>query len=158
MLYQVMGDYAKAEPLMRQALEIEKQVLVWRTLPTRGALNDLAVAVLRDGDYAKAEPLYRQAEIQRRRWARPPTTRGAWATSPCYIHSMVTTEGEPLYARPEIQKQALGERTGVRNDSEQPGRSYQSMGDSAKAEPLYRRRWRSRITDAGQTHPSYARA
>ena len=66
MLYQAMGDYAKAEPLFRQALEIRKKALGENHPDYATSLNNLAVLYQAMGDYAKAEPLYRQAlEIQK---------------------------------------------------------------------------------------------
>jgi tetratricopeptide (TPR) repeat protein len=56
-----MGDYAKAEPLYRQALEIRKQVLGDKHPDYATSLNNLAGLYELMGDYAKAEPLFRQA-------------------------------------------------------------------------------------------------
>ena len=67
-----MGDYAKAEPLYRQALEIRKQVLGENHPDYAASLNNLAGLYQPMGDYAKAEPLCRQAlEIRKAsRWAK----------------------------------------------------------------------------------------
>ena len=71
-----MGDYARAEPLFRQALEIRKKALGEGHPDYAAGLNNLAALYQAMGDYARAEPLYRQAlEVGRRRWARAtPTT------------------------------------------------------------------------------------
>jgi len=66
-LYQNMGDYAKAEPLLRQALEITKRALGEHHPNYAQSLNNLAGLYDTKGDYAKAEPLYRRAlEIRKR--------------------------------------------------------------------------------------------
>ncbi len=56
-----MGDYAKAEPLFRQALEIRKRALGENHPDYAASLNNLAALYEEMGDYAKAEPLYREA-------------------------------------------------------------------------------------------------
>ena len=55
-----MGDYARAEPLYRQALEIRKQALGEKHPDYAASLNNLAGLYESMGDYARAEPLYRQ--------------------------------------------------------------------------------------------------
>ena len=65
-LYNDMGDYAKAEPLYRQALAIRKEVLGEKHPEYAQSLNNLAGLYENMGDYAKAEPLYRQALAIRR--------------------------------------------------------------------------------------------
>ena len=62
-----MGDYARAEPLFRQALEIRKKALGESHPDYATSLNNLAVLYRAMGDYARAEPLFRQAlEIQKK--------------------------------------------------------------------------------------------
>ena len=60
-LYQTMGDYAKAEPLFKEALEIRQKVLGREHPDTALSLNNLAELYQAMGDYAKAEPLYKEA-------------------------------------------------------------------------------------------------
>jgi CHAT domain-containing protein len=60
------GDYARAEPLFRQALAICKRALGEQHPDYAGSLNNLAGLYLSQGDYARAEPLFRQGlEISR---------------------------------------------------------------------------------------------
>jgi len=56
-----MGEYSKAEPLYRQAMEIYKKVLGEEHPSYATSLNNLALLYHRMGEYAKAEPLFRQA-------------------------------------------------------------------------------------------------
>ena len=56
-----MGDYAKAEPLFKEALEIRQKVLGREHPDTAASLNNLAKLYWAMGDYAKAEPLYKEA-------------------------------------------------------------------------------------------------
>src|SRR5271165_4756914 len=56
-----MGEYAKAEPLYREALRIRHKVLGNEHPDTATSLNNLALLYHEMGEYAKAEPLYREA-------------------------------------------------------------------------------------------------
>ena len=58
----LMGDYAKAEPLFRQALE-DHRGKPWEQSPANGpsCLNNLALLYMSMGDYAKAETLFGEA-------------------------------------------------------------------------------------------------
>jgi tetratricopeptide (TPR) repeat protein len=62
-----MGDYSRAEPLFRQALEITKKVLGEEHPHFATSLNNLGSLYDSMGDYSRAEPLYRQAlEIKKK--------------------------------------------------------------------------------------------
>ena len=56
-----MDDYAKAEPLLKEALEIRRKVLGREHPDTATSLNNLAELYQAMGDYAKAEPLFKEA-------------------------------------------------------------------------------------------------
>ncbi|WP_146066470.1 tetratricopeptide repeat protein, partial [Candidatus Venteria ishoeyi] len=60
-LYQAMGDYARAEPLYKQAYEIWKTALGENHPDYAQSLNNLAFLYEAMGDYARTEPLYKQA-------------------------------------------------------------------------------------------------
>ena len=65
-LYRAKGDYAAAEPLYRQAMEIRRAALGEGHPDYAASLNNLALLYQAMGDYAAAEPLFRQAmEIYR---------------------------------------------------------------------------------------------
>jgi tetratricopeptide (TPR) repeat protein len=55
-----MGEYAKAEPLYREALEIRQKVFGREHPDTAESLDNLAGLYWAIGDYAKAEPLYKE--------------------------------------------------------------------------------------------------
>ena len=60
------GQYAEAEPLYRQAMEIRRTALGERHPDYAASLNNLAVLYQAMGRHAEAEPLYQQAmEIRR---------------------------------------------------------------------------------------------
>jgi CHAT domain-containing protein len=60
-LYQDQGDYPRAEPLFRQAMEIRKKVLGENHPDYATSLNNLAGLYKQQRDYARAEPLLRDA-------------------------------------------------------------------------------------------------
>jgi CHAT domain-containing protein len=60
-LYEVMGEYAKAEPLYLQSLRIWQKVLGPEHADIAASLNNLAALYEDMGEYAKAELLYRQS-------------------------------------------------------------------------------------------------
>ena len=59
-LYHSMGDYARAEPLCRQALEIRRKALGEEHPDYAISLSNLANIYSSMGDYGSAEPLYRR--------------------------------------------------------------------------------------------------
>jgi CHAT domain-containing protein/tetratricopeptide (TPR) repeat protein len=61
LLYYSMGEYAKAEPLYREALGITKASLGEEHPDYARGLNNLGLLYYSMGEYAKAEPLYREA-------------------------------------------------------------------------------------------------
>ena len=65
-LYREMGDYAKAEPLLQQALGIWRTALGEQHPDVALSLNTLALLYSDIGDYAKAEPLVQQVLEMRR--------------------------------------------------------------------------------------------
>ena len=105
-----MGEYAKAEPLYLQALEIRKGPWA-KSIPIRQtSLNNLAGLHDSMGEYAKAEPLYLQAlEIRQRSWAKSiPTTHKPEQPGRLYKAMGDYAKAEPLYRQAmEIRKKVL---------------------------------------------------
>ena len=56
-IYRAVGDYAKAEPLLKEALEIYRKVLGPEHPDVAVSVNNLAFLYQQIGEYAKAEPL-----------------------------------------------------------------------------------------------------
>ena len=66
MLLKAKGDLAAAEPLLREVLEVRREILGNRHSDTLRSINNLGVLLYAKGDLAAAEPLYREAlEVQR---------------------------------------------------------------------------------------------
>src|SRR5205807_7974678 len=62
-LYKAEGNFARAEPMFRQALEIRKKALGETHPDYASSLNDLARLYQLQGDFARAEPLARQSLV-----------------------------------------------------------------------------------------------
>ncbi len=161
MLYQAMGDYAKAEPLFLQALEISKRALGENHPDYATSLNNLALLYKAMGDYAKAgRSSVKPWRSASGRWARTTPTTPASLNNLALLYRAMGdhAKAEPFYRRAlEIAKKALGENhpdyaLGLNNLA----MLYQDMGDYAKAEPLYRRALEIRKRVLGENHPDYA--
>src|SRR3989442_458425 len=61
LMYYYMGDYSKAEPLYKNALEIRGKVLGENDSDYAASLQNLALLYSDIGYYSKAEPLYQRA-------------------------------------------------------------------------------------------------
>ena len=70
-LYKAMGGYAKAEPLLKEALETRQKVLGPEHPDTVRSLNSLAEIYQAMGEYAKAEPLLQEALRIRQKFLGP---------------------------------------------------------------------------------------
>ncbi|MFM7449309.1 MAG: tetratricopeptide repeat protein [Leptolyngbyaceae cyanobacterium] len=65
-LYASQGRYEEAEPLLREALQLRRELLGERNPDVATSLNNLALLYNAQGRYEEAEPLYREA-LQLRR-------------------------------------------------------------------------------------------
>ena len=154
-----MGDYAKAEPLYRQALEIRKKVLGENHPDYADSLNNLAVLYQAMGDYAKAEPLSRRPWRSARRPGRkPPRLCQQPEQLGLAVHTWATTPRPSRSSDKRWRSQgALGENhpdyaTSLNNLAG----LYSDMGDYAKAEPLFRQALEITKRALGENHPDYA--
>ena len=155
------GQYADAEPLYKQAMEIRRTALGERHPSYATSLNNLAVLYRAMGRHADAEPLYKQAmEIRR-------TALGE--RHPDYANSLNNlavlydamgrhADAEPLYKEAmEIYRTALGERhPDIATSLNNLAGLYYAMGRHADAEPLYKQAMEIRRTALGERHPDYA--
>ena len=155
------GQYADAEPLYKQAMEIRRTALGERHPSYATSLNNLAVLYRAMVRHADAEPLYKQAmEIRR-------TALGE--RHPDYANSLNNlavlydamgrhADAEPLYKEAmEIYRTALGERhPDIATSLNNLAGLYYAMGRHADAEPLYKQAMEIRRTALGERHPDYA--
>jgi CHAT domain-containing protein/tetratricopeptide (TPR) repeat protein len=162
-LYESMSDYARAEPLYRQALAIEKRTKGEMHPSCATSLNNLAGLHLATGDYARAEVLFSQAlEITRR-------TRGDKHVE--YLQSLSNLAGLYLFtgvhdkAKPLLEEALkLARARGWENHPcsasllHNLARLHQVKKEYAKAESLFRQAADIVGKALGKQHPHYATA
>jgi CHAT domain-containing protein/Flp pilus assembly protein TadD len=160
-VYDSLGEYAKAELLYEQALEIYRQVSGENHPNFAATLGNLASLYQSQGAFAKAEPLSKKAlEIYRQVLGEK---HPDFATSLNNLAALYRSHGdyakaEPLYQHAlEIRGQVLGEKhpefaTSLNNLAV----LYQSQGDYTKAEPLLKRTLEITRQALGDKHPDFA--
>ena len=160
-LYNAQGDYARAEPLYRQALEIKKKALGENHPEYATSLNNLAWLYACQGDYVRAEPLYRQAlEIKKKALGE---NHPDYAASLNNLAELYKSQGDYARAEPlcrqalEIRKKALGENhPDYAVSLGNLALLYTHQGDYARAEPLMPQALEIAKKALGENHPAYA--
>src|SRR5215468_406505 len=66
-LYQGIGLYDRAQPVLEEALKLRRQTLGKESLDVAASLNHLGEVARLKGDYVGSEPLFREALIMRRK-------------------------------------------------------------------------------------------
>jgi len=111
-LYKALGDYDKAEPLLKRALEIDEKALGTDHPSVARDLNNLGLLYKALGDYDKAEPLYERAlEIDEKVLGpdHPNVAIRLNNLGSLYNNLGDYDKAEPLYKRAlEINEKALG--------------------------------------------------
>jgi CHAT domain-containing protein/Tfp pilus assembly protein PilF len=142
-LFLARGDYAKAEPLLRQAYEIQRKAKGDAHPDCALARSALAGLYRAKGDFARAEPMIREA-MERMKTASGVATP-EYASALGGMASLLRERGELAAAEPlllqalEIRKKAQGadhpDAVASLNDL---ANLYRDQGDFSRAEPLYR--------------------
>ena len=156
-----MGEYAKAEPLSRQSLQIRKQALGEKHPDYATSLDNLATLHEDLGDYGQADLCFLEAlEIRK---AALGEKHPEYATSLDNLAALYKTKGafrkaEPFYREAlQIRKDTLGEQHPMYATSLcSLAGLYTAMGDYNKAEPLYHEALKIRKDTLGEQHPDYA--
>lgn len=155
------GDYARAERLYGEAIEILKKTLGQSHPEYATGLNNLAEIYRRQGDYLRAEPLYRQALSIKK--AVLGDSSSGYANTLNNLAALYDDMGnyaraEPLYRQAvEIYRREPGEKhptyaLGLINLA----LLYKKTGDYARAVPLCRQAIEIVKAAAGEAHPTYA--
>ena len=140
--YDHKGDYAKAEPLFRQALQIREKVLGPKHPHTAASLDSLALLYDHKGDYAKAEPLFRRALQIREKVLGPEhgdTAASLDSLALLYDHKGDYAKAEPLFRRAlQIREKVHGPKhPDISVSLNNLATLYEHMGAYATAEPLF---------------------
>jgi tetratricopeptide (TPR) repeat protein len=173
-LYLKMGDYANAEPLLQRALKIREKALGPNHPSTATALNNLGKLYFKMGEFAKAEPLFQRALKIREKALGPEhfsTAESVNNLAQLYQSIGDYAKAEPLLQRArKIREKALQGALKMSEKAfgpEDPGTAgmlnglawtYYSMGDYAKAKPLFQRALKIREKALGPDHPLTAQS
>jgi tetratricopeptide (TPR) repeat protein len=173
-LYLKMGDYANAEPLLQRALKIREKALGPNHPSTATALNNLGELYFKMGEFAKAEPLFQRALKIREKALGPEhfsTAESVNNLAQLYQSIGDYVKAEPLLQRArKIREKALQGALKMSEKAfgpEDPGTAgmlnglawtYYSMGDYAKAKPLFQRALKIREKALGPDHPLTAQS
>ncbi|MCH7725661.1 MAG: CHAT domain-containing protein [Planctomycetes bacterium] len=160
-LYQLMGDYANAEPLHQKSLEINRKVLGPEHENTALSMLTLGKLYSSMGDYVKAESLYQKSlEINRKVLGpeHPDTATNLNDLGMLYQSLGDYANAEPLLQKSfEIRTKMLGpEHPDTATSLINLGVLYQSLGDYVKAESLYQKGLEINGKVLGQEHPNTA--
>jgi CHAT domain-containing protein/tetratricopeptide (TPR) repeat protein len=156
-----MGNYAQAEPLLKEALEINRKALGEDHPDFATSLNNLATLYDSMGNYTQAEPLLKQAmEIRRKILGEdhPHFAQSLNNLAELYRSMGNYTQAEPLLKQAmEIRLKALGEdHPSFAISLNNLALLYFLMGNYTQAKLLLKKTmeiWRKAL---GEDHPSFA--
>lgn len=160
-VYYKLGLYDSALPLLKDALELNRQALGREHPDVASTLNNLALVLHAKGDFAAAEPLYREALEMRRKLLGD--ERAEVAASLNNFGLFLKDKGD--YEQAEINlRQALALRrklfgashVDVAESLNELGVVLKQKGDFKAAEPLYREALEMRRRLLGENHPAVA--
>ena len=160
-LYGAMGEYARAEPLYKEAMGIRLEALGKDHPSYATSLSNLAALYYAMGEYARAEPLYKEAmAIDAKALGKD---HPSYATSLNNVAELYRAMGEyaraePLYKEAmEIRLKALGRyHPDYGGSVNNLAGLYESMGEYARAESLYKEAVEILGKALGKDRPSYA--
>jgi tetratricopeptide (TPR) repeat protein len=155
------GEYGKAEPLFKQALQITMKVLGAEHPDTANSLNNLAALYNSQGRYDEAEPLYNQAlQINMKVLGaeHPKTATSLDKLAQLYNSQGRYDEADPLYTHALlIRMHVLGaEHPNTATTLNNLAGLYNSQGRYDEAEPLYNQALQINMKVLGAEHPDTA--
>jgi CHAT domain-containing protein/Tfp pilus assembly protein PilF len=143
-LYKTVGDYVRAEPLLRRAVAINEKFLGPNSLQVGTSVNNLAQLYSAQGHYAQAEPLLRRAITiwEKELGPHDPQVAIGLNNLGMALHAQANYAGaEPVFNRAiAILEKALGpDHPNVAVGLNNLASLYKDQGLHAQAEPLFRR-------------------
>lgn len=162
MIFKCLGEYAEAERLFREAMQIDKTTLGKDDPDYATSLNNLALLLGETGRYEEAEPLYREAmQITEATLGKD---HPAYSTRLNNLAGLLQETGrheeaEPLFREAmQVDEATLGRdhpayATGLNNLAE----LLRETSRHEEAEPLYREAMQINEATLGKDHPDYAR-
>jgi len=160
-LYDVDGDYEKAEPLYKEALRLYGTTLGAEHPVTLTFMNNLAALYEAQGFYDKARPLYEQSMTAREKVlgkAHPDTLASMTYLASLYYSQGFYDKAEPLYHRVlKLRREFLGARhPDTLASMNYLAGLYYSQGRYDQAESLYKEALETRKKILGDPCPDSA--
>jgi serine/threonine-protein kinase len=161
-VYQQLGLYDRAEPLLQKALETRTKLLGGDSLEVAESLESLGRLEDRQGRYPKARPLLERSLAIREAALGPEDPQVAQSLDALALNHLRTGDdaaAEQLFQRAlALRREALGPRhPQVAESLANLANFYRQHGDPARAEPLYRQALAVNETILGPEHPKVAR-
>jgi CHAT domain-containing protein/tetratricopeptide (TPR) repeat protein len=159
--YQYQGRYSEAEPLFREAIDIDRQQLGENHPDVATGLNNLAILYRAQGIYSEAELLYLEAlDIYRQQFGNNDSSVATSLNNLAVVYQYQGrySEAEPLLLEAlDIYHQQLSDSnpliaTGLNNLA----RLYLYQGRYGEAEPLLLKALDIRRQQLGNNHPDVA--
>jgi CHAT domain-containing protein/tetratricopeptide (TPR) repeat protein len=160
-MYEEAAQYAKAEPLYREALDIRRAALPKGHPDISTSLNNLASLLDTTGRYAEAEPLYREAlDIHRTGLPKghPNVAKSLGSLAELLRTTGRYAEAEPLYREAlDIRRTALPKgHLDISTSLNNLAILLDTTGRYSEAEPLFREALDIRRVALSKGHPDIA--
>ena len=126
-----LGKYDEAEPLFREALEMNRETLGNRHPSTLGSINNLGLLLVAKGDLAAAEPLCREA-LEGKRETLGSQHRSALLAISC-LGALLYAKGDLTAAEPLFREALKGWRETLGNRHPNTLSSIKSLSRLLKA-------------------------
>lgn len=159
------GQYAEAEPLLSQSLQLFTHLFGESNTQVAQSLNNLAELYRSQGRYDEAKPLYQRAlELNQRLlgYDHPEVANSLNNLALLYTSSGLLQahhdEAEKFYGQAlELYQQSLGEKhPTVANSLNNLAELYRIQGRYGEAEPLYQKALEIKKALLGEQHPDFA--
>lgn len=162
-VYQSLGSYDRAEPLLRRALSLRRSLHGEEHVEVAKSLDNVATLLQRQGRYGEAEPLFRRALAVRRELPDPGAAKvdvGLNNLALLLGRRGKYDEAERLYRRSlSMKRKRFGEESlEVATALHNLASLLRERGDAASAEPLFRRALALRRAQLGDGHPLVAQS
>jgi tetratricopeptide (TPR) repeat protein len=160
-VYERLGIYDKAQPLLEEALAIGRRVLGPEHERVAQSLNDLGVLLDEKGDYAAAAPILEQALVMRRKLLG--REHKDTAVTLVELGRVYSDQGNDQRAEPLFQESLVIRRKVLGEDDHETAVSRGDLalllwhkGDLAGAESLFRQCLATYRKAGGDDHPDVA--
>ncbi|MBL8151871.1 MAG: CHAT domain-containing protein, partial [Blastocatellia bacterium] len=158
LLYSSIGDYEKAEDLIKRSLKIREKIFGLDNNDTATSMSNLALVYFNKGDYSSSEPLFKKAlEIKEKIFGseHPETATSFNILASFYSSISEYRKAEPLLKKAlEVREKVLGaEHPDTATTLNNLALLYSNIGEYNKAEPILKKALNIREKVLGLNHP-----